>query len=655
MNHPIRQDNWHKNAFFGIHYDLHANKDDTELGRELTAEHLRERLEMVRPDWIQCDCKGHDGYTSWPTKVGSTSPGVVNDALRIHRDVTRKLGIRLGVHYSGVWDFRAIELHPEWAKVGPTGERDKNATCRLSGYTDELMIPQMIEILENYDVDGFWVDGDNWGAQPCWCDRCKAEFTRRTGLTDIPNDKEHKNWQTWLKFHRDLFVEYVDHYAKAVHAKKPSCLVCSNWMYTIRQPDEIRAEIDYISGDYDPSWGAYRAAIEGRAIDSRNMPWDLMAWGFCKTGDINSSPPWAMKSTLHLSQEVAEVVALGGGIMIYNNPQRSGWLTGWQQQIIADVAAFCRERQEVCFQSKTIPQAAVLHLADHFYANNDPLFNLGQAVQPVEGALHALLETHHSADILPDAVIFDRMDDYKLLVVPEQTRLTKTLIDRLETFAKNGGHVLLSGEQLVNETPELAGVKSQSQTLTKIFLPVGNEAVPVSGSWQKVELTTGTQPLVYALTQQEPEKDRSDKIIVTRRPIGKGSIVAIHGPIFRDYFLGHYPRLRKFLGRIFDSFDIPWLATLTASPRLEMILREKNGKTLVNLINRGAGETLYPQRNMIDEIPPVVDVTVKIRQPTKPKSVSIVPQNTKMEWSYADGFITVQLPRVDIHCVLIVE
>ena len=36
--------NWHDDVFFGIHYDLHANASDTELGCELTPEHLRERL-----------------------------------------------------------------------------------------------------------------------------------------------------------------------------------------------------------------------------------------------------------------------------------------------------------------------------------------------------------------------------------------------------------------------------------------------------------------------------------------------------------------------------------------------------------------------------------------------------------------------------------
>ena len=273
---------WHDDVFFGLHYDLHANANDTVLGRDLTVEHLVERLSRVQPDWVQCDCKGHAGYTSWPTKTGSTSPGVVNDALAMHREATRQLGIPLGMHYSGVWDSRAVELHPDWARVDENGVPDgpnrpapsagqtstignrSDMTCRLGPYDDELMIPQMVELIETYDVDGFWVDGENWASKPCYCDRCTAEFGKRTGISDIPKDADQDHWDEWLAFHRDLFVEHVAHYAEAVHAAKESCAVCSNWMYTMRQPDPIRAPVDYLSGDFDWMRGADRAAVEGR-------------------------------------------------------------------------------------------------------------------------------------------------------------------------------------------------------------------------------------------------------------------------------------------------------------------------------------------------------------------------------------------------------
>ncbi len=648
--------NWHDQVFFGIHYDLHASANDTELGRELTAEHLRERLERVKPDWIQCDCKGHAGYTSWPTKVGSTSPGVVTDGLRIHREVTRELGIKLGMHYSGVWDSRAIELHPEWARIKLDGTSDQDSTCPLSAYTEELQIPQMIELIDSYDVDGFWVDGENWASRPCWCERCRTEFTRRTGMAAIPSGADAAGWDAWLAFHRDLFVAHVTKYAEAVHARKPECLVCSNWMYTVRQPDAVAAPVDYISGDYDWAFGSNRAAVEGRLIESRGMSWDLMAWSFSKTGTMADDPPWTMKPLVHLQQEVAEVVALGGAIMVYNQPQRTGWLTGWHQDLLADVAAFCRVRQDVCWKSTTAPQAAVLHHAAHFYAHNDPLFNYGKGAQPVEGALHALLETQRSTDVLTDGEALARMRHYKLVVVPEQTPLSEPLAAALEAYAAAGGHVLLSGAHIAREHPALVGAIPRGEPIgRRTFLPVDGRAVSVSPGWQPIEPVAETEVWTYRMREQEPEKDTTDEAIVTRRVAGDGSIVSIHGPIFRDYAIGHYPDLRRFIAGLVDRLAIEWAVTVEAPPRLELILRRKDGRLLVNLINRGAAETLGPQRVIVDELLPVADVVVRVPRAAAPGTVSVVPDDTPMSWSYADGMLEVKLPRVEIHCVVQIE
>jgi len=664
--------NWHEDVFFGIHYDLHAGANDSGLGQDLTVEHLVERLSRVDPDWIQCDCKGHPGYTSWPTRVGSTAPGVVVDALRIHRDATRQLGIRLGMHYSGVWDTRAIELHPDWARVDEHGRPDGpsraqgdaqettaapqfDMTCRLSPYDADLMIPQMLEIVDAYDVDGFWVDGENWVSKPCWCARCTAEFTRRTSIAKVPRTPDQPHWDAWLAFHRDLFVEHVVSYAAAVHARKPGCLICSNWMYSARQPDGVRAPVDYLSGDCDWAWGANRAAIEGRVLDGRGLRWDLMAWAFTKTGPVQADPPWTMKTVTHLCQEAGEVVALGGAIMVYDQPQRTGWLTGWRQDLIAAVADFCRARKDACFQSETIPQAAVLHLASHYCAHNTPLFNYGAALQPVEGALHALLEPGRSTDVLTEETALQRMNEYKLVVVPEQTHLSEQLRTALGDYARAGGQVLMSGAHLAADYPDLIGASPKGTALDETtYLPIGARAVSVSVPWQPVAPREDTEAWAYRLAQQEPEKDTTEQVIVTRRPAGRGSIIAVHGPIFQNYASGHYPDVRAFIAGLVDRLNISWMAEVEAPARLELILRRKNGKLVINLLNRGAGETLSPHRVIVDELPPVRDVVVRIRHQDRPRAVTAVPDDTPLDYSYDDGVVTVTLPRVDIHSAIVV-
>jgi hypothetical protein len=157
----------------------------------------------------------------------------------------------------------------------------------------------MKEIIEKYDVDGFWVDGENWAALPCWCNLCRAEFTRRTGIGEIPLKKGDPHWEEWTAFHRDLFVEHVTKYTNVVHAQKPGCLVVSNWMYTLREPEPVKAPIDYLSGDFTYAWGADDAAVESRMIASRGMSWDLMAWGFARATE---GSPYEFKTALHLSR-----------------------------------------------------------------------------------------------------------------------------------------------------------------------------------------------------------------------------------------------------------------------------------------------------------------------------------------------------------------
>lgn len=650
--------NWHEDAYFGIHYDLHATVDDTELGAELTEEHLIERWSAIQPDWVQCDCKGHPGYTSWPTKVGSASPGIVKDSLAIHRSATRKLGIKLGMHYSGIYDELAIELHPEWANIHSDGEADNESICLLSGYVENLMIPQMLEVIHKYDVDGFWVDGDNFSAIPCWCERCRAAFSAQTGIRNIPSDCKSAHWERWLSFHRDLFVEYVKKYADAIHEAKPTCLVCSNWMYTVRQPDPIRYPIDYISGDFTPWWGGDRAAMEGRMIDSRNISWDLMAWGFGVVGDPDSGHEriHIPKSPLHLCQEISEVISLGGATMVYMQPLRNGWLNSKDCATLKEVATFARKRKETCFKSKSASEAAVLHLASHYYANNVPLFKVGEAAAPLQGALHCLLENHISADITSRELILDDPSRYRLICIPEQIELDEELIEGLVDFVDKGGIVLASGSHLAKDYGPLFGVHPAEDRITTPYsIPVADGAFPMYGEWQPVLPGSNAVGVINALSSMDQEKGRTKKVVVTRRHVGKGAFVSVHGPVFSQYFMSHTPVIREFIGTLISSLNISWQATVTAPPWVEVILRRKQGDLIINLLNRGSCETMSASRYMVEAVPSADDIKIKLSMPEAPGKVTLIPDGGNLEYKYEDGSLSMTFNGLYVHTAIRVE
>jgi len=645
--------NWKEDAFFGLHYDLHPSATDTELGRETTYEHIRAMLEKVRPEYVQYDCKGHPGYTGYPTEIGSPSPGIVNDALKVWRKVTRDLGIPLSIHYSGVWDSRAIELHPEWACIDAEGKPSPNNTDPLSDYTKEYMIPQLLEVVEKYDIDGVWIDGENWASQPSWSDRCIEEFRRRTGIQEIPRKAGDPHWAEWLAFHRQLFGEHVVAYTDALHARKPSLAVCSNWMYSHMQPEPIAAPVDYLSGDFSPSFGAEQVRFAARFLASRNKPWDLMAWAFLRTGDQQ----WTMKPAVHLDQELAVVLSQGGGVFIYNQPQRSGRLTEWHQDLLADVARFCRERKEWCFKTETIPQVAVLFSHEYYYRNNHPLFGAGNACQPVEGAVHALLENGYSVDVMNEETLLERMCDYKVVVIPEQDGLSETVIKAVTDYVAQGGKVLLAGSRVPVEWSEtFTGLTPQNPDSQKVYYVAADHgSVPIGGPWCEVVLTTAQEitPLLY---QQEPELNRTSFPAATINTFASGNVVVIPGPVFRAYRQAHYPRVRSFIGQAMLALGVDAQLMRREGPAwIDMAARKKDGRLLIQLTNLSSANPLSPERHIVEEVPYTGSFRVRIPLPQPPKKCYTAPDETGLRWHWGEGQLRVTVNNLYIHNVLVVE
>jgi len=655
--------NWHTDAFVGLHYDLHARVDDTVLGRDLTHAHLRAELEKVRPDWVQCDCKGHDGYASYPTTVGVASPGIVKDALRIHRDVTRELGIPLSAHYSGVWDDAAMAAHPDWRRVGPgglavsevslSGRRQAGRACLSGPYTTEYMIPQLLEIVERYDVDGFWVDGDNWAAEPCYCERCRRLFAAEHDGAPAPTEPSDPPWAAWLLFHRRLFEEHVRRYTAAVHARKPGCLVCSNWMYAVRQPDPITVPVDYLSGDFDAMHGVERAATEARLLDSRGLPWDLMAWTFMPGWQTGAGGDMT-KTLPHLCQEVAEVLACGGSVSLYDQPQRTGHLVGWHHDLFADVTRFCQERRDVSLHTVSVPQAAVLHGAAHYYRCNEPLYNQGQATDGVEGALHALLDAGYHADLVTEDTLLRRLCEYPVVVIAEQERVADGIAAALPAYVAAGGRLILSGVDVAETMGDLAGVAAAGGVLVgDCYLPADGGVTAVAGPWRPVALGEA-RPLLPLLDGQEARRDDAGTPAATIRTIEKGRVVAVHGPVFAAYYRTRYPRLRSALVTLIDAaWDAPQVR-LAAPGAAALTLRRQGLRLLMHVLNRGSDPPLGPHRAMVERVPTQGPVVLYLRC-AEPRRVYAVPAEPQLTSCWRDGLLTVTLPVLGIHAVVVVE
>ena len=377
-------------------------------------------IELVHPDYIQCDCKGHYGYSSYPTNVGYRAPGIVGDPLRIWREVTAQHSVALYMHYSGVWDDTAIRHHPDWARVDEHGNNDPSITSTFGPYVDQLLIPQLKELCDEYEVDGVWIDGDCWATRRDYGEQVLHAFQKATGIQAIPRNAEDPYFAEFTEFCRDGFRRYLRHYVDELHQHNPAFQVASNWAFSSKMPEPVSANVDFLSGDYWLVNSVNSARLEGRCLRHQGMPWDLMAWSFSGHHVVgDNEEDFSTKSIPQLQREAAIVLALGGGFQAYFQQDRNGAIYPWQMQLMQEVAKFCRARQEYCHRAEHVPQIALLYAGTTFYRQTNVLFEgRNDELRPMQGVLQALLERQHSVDILMEHQLLGHMADYPLIIVP---------------------------------------------------------------------------------------------------------------------------------------------------------------------------------------------------------------------------------------------
>jgi hypothetical protein len=632
-------------SFLGIHFDFHAGADCTNVGANTTPAMVENIIALVHPDYLQIDCKGHPGFTSYPTKVGNPVPGFVGDPLRVWRDVTTARGVALFMHYSGVWDSKAVKDHPGWAAVGADGKPNTKATSVFGPYAEKLLIPQLRELAGVYGVDGAWVDGECWASVPDYGEAALKAFREATGITDVPRKPGQPHWFEFLQFHREAFRQYLRHYVAEVKKTHPEFQLCSNWAFTDHMPEPVSAPVDFLSGDYSPDNSVNSARLAARYLARQGKPWDLMAWSFSR----KTKEGRTQKSAVQLQREAALVLAQGGGFQAYFKQKRDGSIYDEQMPVMGEVAKFCRERQQLCHHAQAVPQIGLLlSTADHYRRVNS-LF--GRDHSRINGVLQALLESQLPVEVLGEHQLAGRCADYPLLIVPECDYLEPAFRDSLAAYARNGGRLLLVGPSAAQLFAPEMGLQTPGQLRTNAALQLahGGQALTFKSNVQFGQ-APGAQTFGRLLTTNEAKTVSRPAATIVK--LGRGQIAATHCNLGQAYLRDRPELLRRYLaGLARELFPQP-LVTVQGSPDVEVTLMRNHGKLLVNLINTAGPHQTQP---ILDSIPAVGPLIVTLRLDKKPAAVTLEPGARPLAFDYQDGQLRLTVPQVKIHDIVAVQ
>ena len=635
-------------SFFGIHFDFHAGADCKEIGKNTTPEMIEKIIAAAHPDYIQIDCKGHPGLSSYPTKVGNPAPGFVGDPLRVWREVTARHGVALYMHYSGVWDSRAVSLHPDWGAVNADGKTNRNATSFFSAYADQLLIPQLRELAGDYGVDGAWVDGECWASVPDYGEPALKAFREATGIQDVPRRPGDPHWYEFLQFNRDAFRHYLRRYIIEVKKTNPDMQLCSNWAFTDHMPEAVCAPVDWLSGDFTPQDAVNSARFSARYMARQGMPWDLMAWSFTTQGERRNGSN--QKTAVQLEREAAIVLAQGGGFQVYYNQRRDGSVPEEHLPVIAEVAKFCRARQAFCQGAAPVPQIALLYSTASHYREINGLFS--RDLSRISGTMQALVESQQTVDILSEHMLGKQMADYSLVVVAECDYLEPDFKQQLVRYVENGGSLLLVGPQAASLFASELDVTLEAAQNQPRYLAYDDALVSTRGQTQTPKLGDRARAFGQLHATNDVASDAQPAASTT--PLGKGKIAATYFSFSRGYLQERSPKMRAFLNDLTRRLFPSPMVEVKGSRNVDVSVNRLQGRLAINLVNT-SGPHWDTKKPLIDSIEAVGPLEISIRTAPKPSKITLQPEGQPLVFEYRNGVARVTVPRLKIHSIVVVK
>lgn len=661
-----------KESFFGLHFDYHAQPKYGIQGATLKEEDIREICQKYKPDFIQIDCKGHPGWASYPSKIGNAMPEFAQDTLALWRRVTREEGVALYMHYSGVYDIKYCNEHPEENVLFSDGRHLLGATRTNGHYVNEVLIPQMTELAEVYGVDGFWVDGECWRAQADFHPESLAAFEKDTGVSlngAIPATPDDPYYDEYREYFRNHFRKYLNYYVDTMHDRFPNLQIASNWAFSDHMPERVCANVDYLSGDLNPYGSVQSARYAARALAQQNYPWDLMSWNF--RIQVGERAAMVVKHPIQILQEAASVIALGGAYQVYNMQNTDGSPVVEQLQNLTELSDFMRAREPFCFRGQPIHQAAVF-LSTYDRNRESKRLYSRNGYEKIMGMTALMCDIGQSVEIVGEHTLEKETACYKMIVVPElycgvAPETAKLLLD----YARNGGNLVISGK---NACRVFANAGAPFSVIDhKEFFDPDEKAYDNGGdNGHDTNAAARHRAYMFALTEREygalfspceisaegeviatfTEKTRGKQYpLAIKIPYGNGFVTAIGFDIGSQYLSGTQYLHRTLMKTVADKLYVPAVKVESVCGRLEIVDLQKDGKLMIQLLNAN-GTHNDPTEATDDCIPPIVDARLSIELATKPQALLLQPEARSLPFTYRDGRAYVTVDRIDLHSII---
>ncbi len=669
---------WLADRMMNLLVDYYTEVPFRPYGSGATRDNVLPVLRDLELGYICIYAKGHSGYTTWPSRLKTAHTMLAQDMPKLFRELTRETGTKLVLYYSGLLDGIAGLRNPDWRMRHLDGTEQRYfddfqiftsyANCPHSGYFDEWVAVHLRELIEGYDPDGIWVDGD-WPA-PCHCDRCHARFREELGWTEPWSDVQQRaNFSAeYTTFWNRVTARWRERFNGLVKSLKPDCAYSAG---NVSPRREFLAPFDWRSGDFfSPGFFClHDIARMMRWYDTLGVPYDAYV---CDTSftHVRKGVRSRTKTLDRMLQEAATVAANGGAVGYWTYPTGDGALVPSRMEKARQVRQFLKAREHVFLYSRPVDWTAIV-ITDPA----TPAFGGGN----VEGAHKALAALHRSPELMDETGVTADMP-HRLVVIPEQAAMDDATARALVAWVELGGLLLTTGatinSPILRQALGVTDVRAAAVSDGHVILRTHHEPTGIDAPWDRLTGGHSLYPLYLSWDQLNPEtrnlpnnwpmhgqldeehpEPAGFPAAVTRQ-VGRGRIVHIATALFDRYRTLGDPQMLRWLREIVDTFDPQPLFRTDAPSWVDVSLRRKDGAWLLHFVNGNPGRDvakLGTDDTWVDEIPVVGPYTAHLRLDQAPAAVTLEPDGIPADWQYAEGTLTVTLPQLHIHmCIKIV-
>ena len=659
--------------FRQVHLDFHTSEKIPRVGDKFDKKQFQAALKAGHVNSITVFAKCHHGWAYFNSEANEMHPALNGfELLTAEIEAAHEIGVKAPIYISAGLDEKMARRHPEWlfrnidestSWVKSFDKPGYHLFCFNSPYLDYLC-EQAKEVCIKYKdmgVDGLFFDIS--GEKECYCQNCMN--------TLIKEGKDPYDPKNVKALGRRTYANYTKRIREAVDEIDPSIRIFHNAGHIKKGRRELAYMDTHLELESLPTggWGYDHFPLSAKYVQQLGMDYLGMTGKFHRAwGEFGG-----FKHPNALRYECALSAANGAKCSVGDQLHPSGKADMVTYELIGAAYSEIEEKEPWLDNVSSVADIGLLSYEactdtlGYDYAGNSNNFDVG--------AGRILLEGHYLFDILDLESDFSK---YKVIVLPDAIKIEGTIKAKLDEFLKQGGKLLATGVSgLYLDRDEFAfdfGVKYEGVCELKpnymhpsfTYENIGDTAYLMNATCYNVSLTDEGKEYAKAektyfnrtVEHFSSHRHTSNSMEFSGVGVSEGKDgMYIAWNIFLDYAENAMLAAKRTVQFALDTLlkDGKTVETSLYAQGVTTLMDQKDSSRYVSHILYASPVKRGKGIEVIEDIIPVYNVEMTYKTEKKIKNAYLAPQMQKLEFTEKGGKISLTVPKLDCHQMIVLD